>query len=278
MRSFATIIILIFMVAYRIGKKLSKGGKGQSLIKIGHRGAAAYCPENTYASFNKALELGVDYLELDIQMTRDGEIVVIHDPTVNRTTNAKGRVKDFTLKEIQKLDAGSWFHPTFSNERIPSFSDFLDTYAGKVGLLIELKKPSLYPGIEEKVANELLKRGLATGEEDQIIVQSFDQSAMKNFHHLLPKVPIGILVKKAALNGLSHKELSSYSNYATYVNPKLTMVNKKLIRKIHHYGFKTMIWTVNRNSDIRRLKHFSVDGMISDYPDLLSNKKDSSPY
>ena len=83
-------------------------------MKIGHRGAAGYCPENTFASFNKALDLGVDYLEIDVQMTKDGELVVIHDTTVNRTTNGKGKVKDYTLKEIQNLDAGSWFDFKFA--------------------------------------------------------------------------------------------------------------------------------------------------------------------
>lgn len=256
-------------MAYRIGKKFSRNIKNQTFIKIGHRGAAGYCPENTFASFNKALELGVDYLEMDIQMTKDREIVVIHDPTVNRTTNGIGRVKDFTLTELQKLDAGSWFSPTYSEERIPSFSEVLDSYAGKVGLLIELKKPSLYPGIEEKVANELLKRGLTSGQSDQIIVQSFDQNSMKKFHRLLPAVPIGVLVKKTAINGLSNKELTSFTEYATFINPKVTMVNKKLLRRIHHHGFKTMIWTVNRKSNVNLLKHYTVDGMISDYPDLL---------
>ncbi|MEH7298711.1 glycerophosphodiester phosphodiesterase [Neobacillus drentensis] len=269
MRSIATIILFLFMVAYRMVSGITKERRGHSFIKIGHRGAAGYCPENTFASFNKALELGANYLEIDIQMTRDGELVIIHDPTVNRTTNGKGRVRDFTLEELQSLDAGSWFHSEFSKERIPSFNEFLNTYAGKVGLLIELKKPNLYPGIEEKIANELLKRDLASGDNNQIIVQSFDQISMKRFHYLLPKIPIGILIKKTKINGLSNKELESYVNFATYVNPKVTMVNKRLIRRIHQHGFKTMVWTVNKRSEKNLLKYYSVDGMISDYPDLL---------
>ncbi|WP_160720385.1 glycerophosphodiester phosphodiesterase [Bacillus sp. USDA818B3_A] len=238
-------------------------------IKIGHRGAAGYCPENTFASFHKALLLGVDFLELDVQMTKDGELVVIHDPTVNRTTNGKGKVKDFTLKEIQTLDAGSWFHPRFSGERIPSFCQFLDEFAGKIGILLEIKNPALYPGIEEKIADELLNRGLINSEGPQVIVQSFDQNSLKRFHQLVPSVQLGVLLKKLTGKGISNKEFLSFENYASYVNPKITMVNKKLIRRIHQHGFKTFIWTIRKKNEVTLLRNVHVDGLISDYPDFL---------
>ncbi|CAH2715500.1 Glycerophosphodiester phosphodiesterase [Neobacillus rhizosphaerae] len=269
MRSIASLLLFIFMVAFRMVKGSTRIPKSQIPIKIGHRGAAGYCPENTAASFKKAIELGVDYLEIDIQMTRDNKLVIIHDPTINRTTNGKGHVKDLTLKELQALDAGSWFHPKFSKEKILSFSGFLDEFAEKTGLLIELKKPSLYPGIEEKVANELLKRGLTKGDTDKIIVQSFDQNSLKRFHKLLPSVPIGVLVKKRGVKGLSNKELQSFSTYAAYVNPKITMINKRLIRRIHHHGFKTLVWTVRKKKDVHLLKRYNIDGIISDFPDIF---------
>jgi glycerophosphoryl diester phosphodiesterase len=270
LKTISTFILFLLLKASRFFKRMRhQSNEPLSPIKIGHRGAAGYCPENTYASFDLALELGVDYIEIDIQMTKDGELVVIHDPTVNRTTNGKGRVKDLTLREIQNLDAGGWFHTKFSGEKVPSFSDFLDKYAGKTGLLIEIKKPSLYPGIEEKLASELIKRGLTSDENKSIIVQSFDQNSLIHFHQLLPSIPIGILVKRAAINGLSYKELLSYSSYASYVNPKLTLVTKKLIQQIQRHGFKTMIWTANTKKDIHLLKQYSVEGIISDYPDLV---------
>lgn len=237
--------------------------------KIGHRGAAGHCPENTFSSFRKALHIGVDYIEIDIQITKDGELVIIHDPTVNRTTNGKGKVKDLTLQEIKKLDAGSWYHPQFKHERIPTFGEFLDEFSGKVGLLLELKNPILYPGIEEKVIQELLKRGLATGENDDVIVQSFDQNSLKRFHQHLPSIPIGVLVKKRVMKRLTNKELQSFSTYATYVNPKITMANMRLMNRIHQYGFKTFIWTIKKKKEVSLLKNYQVEGMISDYPDIL---------
>lgn len=269
LRNVVTIFMLIFLTSFRLIKGLTRSPQGQPPLKIGHRGAAGYCPENTFASFNKALELGVDFLEIDLQMTKDGELIIIHDPTVNRTTNGKGKVKDLTLKEIHQLDAGSWFHPRFSGEKVPIFSEFLDKYAGVTGLLIELKKPSLYPHIEEKVANELIKRGLESGENKQIIIQSFDKISLKRFHHLLPSVPIGVLIKNNVVNGISTNELIGFSSFASYVNPKITMINKRLIKRIQRHGFKTIIWTVKKKSDVKLLRHFDINGIVSDYPDYI---------
>jgi glycerophosphoryl diester phosphodiesterase len=253
----------------RKGMKIKNASESCSPIKIGHRGAAGYCPENTFASFHRALQLGVDFLEMDVQMTKDQELVVIHDPTVNRTSNGKGKVKDFTLQEIQGLDAGSWFDPRFSGEKIPSLYDFLDEFGGKVGILLEMKNPSLYPGIEEKIAYELLKRRLTSCEGPQVIVQSFDQHSLKKFHQLVPSIQIGVLVKKFTGKGISDQELESFSSYAAFVNPKITMVNKRLIRRIHQHGFKTFIWTIRKRSEVTLLSEFHVEGVISDFPDLF---------
>lgn len=270
MKNSVTILILILAAAYRLLKRQTRSQAGFKPMKIGHRGAAGYCPENTFSSFYNALELGVDYLEIDVQLSRDGELVVIHDPTVNRTTNGKGKVKDLTLKELQSLDAGSWFDAKFAGEKIPAFNAFLDEFAGQAGLLIELKKPSLYPNIEVKLASELMKRGLSAGKNDEIIVQSFDRNALKRFHNLLPSVPIGVLVKKLGGNGISTKDLQSFSEYASYVNPKITMVNKRLIKRIHQHGFKTIIWTVKKKSEAKMLSRLGIDGIVSDFPDVIS--------
>jgi glycerophosphoryl diester phosphodiesterase len=267
LRNTATLLFIFFMVTYRAISRLCVNTKNTSPFKIGHRGAAGYCPENTLSSFQKALEIGVDYLELDVQMTKDGELVVIHDSTVNRTTNGKGKVMEFTLREIQSLDAGSWFDCKFTGEKIPSLTEVFDEFAGKVGFLLEIKKPSLYPLIEEKLAEELKNRGL-TSEDRQIIVQSFDRVSLQRFHELLPSVPIGVLVKNTGVKIISNKNLKSFASYVSYVNPKITMVNKRLINRIHHHGFKTMIWTVNKKNDLKTLKKISVDGIISDYPDI----------
>jgi len=252
---------------------LQKGRKRSEVrmkpLKIGHRGAAGYCPENTFASFYKAIESGVDYLEIDLQMTKDGELVIIHDSTVNRTTNGKGKVKDMTLQELQSLDAGSWFDPKFMGEKIPSLHEFLNEFAGKACLLIELKKPSLYPNIEIKLAEELKSRGLDQANDHRIIVQSFDRNALKRLHYLLPAVPLGVLVKNRSISRITDKDLKSLSNYISYVNPKKTMVSKRLIKRIQRHGFKTFIWTVKTKKEANLFSRLNIDGIVSDFPDYL---------
>lgn len=267
----ANLAIIFF---HRIFRNKNIPLKNHYPLRIGHRGAAGLCPENTFASFDKAVQSGMEYIEMDVQMTKDGLLAIIHDPTLKRTTNGYGKVADFTLKEIQSLDAGSWYHSKFSGERIPSFTEFLDTYAGKIGLLIELKNPTLYPGIEEKVANELRIRGL--DEKDQIIIQSFEQNSMKKFHRLMPSIPIGVLVRNNG-KGITTNDLRNIAQFATFVNPKITMVNKRLVKKIHQEGLKILVWTVRNKKEAQRLQQLGVDGIITDFPECLPpyEKEDS---
>lgn len=142
------------------------------MVNIAHRGASGHAPENTMAAFEKAFEMKADYIEIDVQMTKDGELIAIHDTTVNRTTNGTGSVGDYTLEEIQQLDAGSWFGQEFVGERIPTFEEIIDTYRGKIGLLIELKSPELYPGVEEKVAEALMERNMHKPNNEKKLLSS----------------------------------------------------------------------------------------------------------
>ncbi|WP_258309766.1 glycerophosphodiester phosphodiesterase [Cytobacillus oceanisediminis] len=233
--------------------------------KIGHRGAAGYCPENTFPSYDRALEMGADYLEIDVQLSKDGKLVVIHDTLVDRTTDNKGKVSDYTFDELRKMDAGSWFSQKFRGACIPSFEEVLDAYADRVGLLIELKKPSLYPGIEELIAKELKKRKLHLIGEDHIIVQSFETESIRKFHELLPEVPVGILINYPP----DKIEIKEIAKYASYVNPKWTVVNKRVINLIHANGMKAVSWTVRSKREAEKLKHYPLDGIVADYLDLI---------
>ncbi|GLB60477.1 putative glycerophosphoryl diester phosphodiesterase YhdW [Cytobacillus sp. NCCP-133] len=234
--------------------------------KIGHRGAAGYCPENTFPSYDRALEMGADYLEIDVQLSKDGKLVVIHDTLVDRTTDHKGKVSDYTFDELRKMDAGSWFSPKFRGAVIPLLEEVLDLYADRVGLLIELKKPSLYPGIEERLAEELRKRNLHLKGNDHIIVQSFEKESMQKFKKLLPEVPVGILINYPP----DKIEMKEISKYASYVNPKWTIVNKRVLYLIHSNGMKAISWTVRSKREADKLKHFPLDGIAADYLDLIN--------
>jgi glycerophosphoryl diester phosphodiesterase len=241
--------------------------KRGEVMNIAHRGASGYAPENTFAAYFLALKMKADYLEIDVQMSRDGELVLIHDKTVERTTDGNGLVSEKTLHELKELDAGGWFSGEFKNERIPTLPEVFATLRTKVGFLIELKNPSLYPGIEEKLVRTLESFRLA--ESDQIIVQSFDEKAVQRIKKRLPKISVGVLVKYS-IWGISSAKLKEISAYATYVNPNRRLITKKLVKRIHQNGMKVIPYAVYRKKTIQSFYNLGVDGIICDYPDLVA--------
>ena len=158
------------------------------MISVAHRGASNFAPENTQSAFRKALELGADFLECDVHLSKDGELIIMHDDKVDRTTNGSGYVKNFTLAELKELDAGGKFHASFAGEKIITLNELLDEFYGEVGLLIEIKKPSMYPGIEEKVVALLSEYK----DLNSIIVQSFDIESMRKMNTLLPELEVAL--------------------------------------------------------------------------------------
>lgn len=262
------VVVLLAVLVLPFANVVAAGEKPHKVMNIAHRGASGYAPENTIAAFDKAAEMKADYFELDVQMSKDGELVLIHDTTVDRTTDGTGRVGDLTFEELRQLDAGSWFDPSFAGERIPTLEEALDRYRGKIGILIELKSPELYPGIERKVAQALKERNMHKPRNEKIIVQSFNHDSVQIFHRLLPSVPVGVLVSYNA-DGISDAKLSEFAAYANYVNPNKDMVDQQLVDRIHQFGMKTTPWTVRDRAEAGRLKSIGVDGIITDYPDYV---------
>lgn len=238
---------------------------------IAHRGASGYAPENTMAAFRKAVKMKADYIEIDVQATKDGKLVVIHDTTVDRTTEGTGKVGSFTLDEIRQLDAGSFFGPDFAGERIPTFEEVLDEFRGKTGILIELKAPELYPGIEEQVAAALSERNMDKPKNEKIIVQSFNFDSMKTFHELLPDVPVGVLTSNK--DDLTDEKLAEFATYANYVNPTQKLVTEELVNRIHDLGMQISVWTVRKPEEVEPLLEAGVDDIITDYPDYVPRNK-----
>lgn len=242
-------------------------GELRQFDTVAHRGAAGYAPENTIAAFDKGLEMKADYIELDVQLSKDGELVVIHDTTVDRTTDGSGKVGQLTLEELRSLDAGSFKGEQFAGEKIPTFEEVLDRYHGKIGILIELKSPELYPGIEEAVAQELKERNLDKPQNDKIIVQSFNFESMKKMDALLPKVPIGVLTSSKL--HATDAALEEFATYADFFNPSYGLVSKELVEKVHSLGMEIQSWTVRSPEAAQFLIDMKVDGIITDYPDYI---------
>lgn len=245
------------------------------VLDIAHRGASAYAPENTLAAFEKAAALDATVAETDVQRTADGELIVMHDTNLVRTTDAEevfpGRdsyaIADFTMAELDRLDAGSWFDPAFAGEPVPTLRETLDLLRDlHVGLLLEVKSPELYPGIEQDIADELTADPywLAPA-PNRLVIQSFDWESMRRSQELLPSVPHGLLGR------VDEADLATYAEWADQVNPSYTTVDAAYIQAVHDAGMVVNVYTVNDADAMRAQIAAGVDGIISNYPDVLRN-------
>lgn len=197
MKRFAIIVTFLIILSFGVTATFSiiSGGdtdeSRNKIMNIAHRGASGYAPENTLAAFDKAVEMQADYIEIDVQLSKDDLPVIIHDDTLDRTTNGTGNVSAYTLEELRSLDAGSWFDKKYAGEKIPSLNEVLEMYGEKINILIELKSPELYPGVEEKVAEALAKYKLDTS--NNIVIQSFNHPSVIKSAELLPEITHGVL-------------------------------------------------------------------------------------
>ncbi|HEY8530080.1 MAG TPA: glycerophosphodiester phosphodiesterase family protein [Paenibacillaceae bacterium] len=237
---------------------------------IAHRGVSMHAPENTFAAFDLALREGADFIELDVRRSRDGRLVVIHDATVDRTTDGRGRVADLSWDVLNRLDAGSWFGPSFAGQPLPLLEEVLDRYAGKIGLLVELKDPDA----EDELAALLTARGLMDGIENRLIVQSFHPESMRRLRNLLPKIQIGVLTGQ---NGRkpSEKDLDHFAGFADFINVRLDTADARLVQRIHRRGALTLVWTVKYPGEVAPLLKAGVDGIVTDDPALVPRNADN---
>ncbi len=265
------LILLLIFVPFPLAGTYAQSQQeaSQKPWTIAHRGASGYAPENTLAAFDQAIAMKAEFIELDVQMSKDGHLVVIHDTTVDRTTNGKGKVGDLTLAEIKKLDAGSWFGKRFAGERIPTLEEVLERYSGKIGLVIELKKPKLYPGIEAKVAETIKTYTGKKLMDGKLVVISFDHQAVQRFQQIHPTVPVGVILGYHS-KGVSNRKLQSISRYASFVSVNMRMVDQALVDRAHQLGMKIGAGTVRTKRWAKRLKYLGVDGITTDFPDYVN--------
>ncbi|USK48523.1 hypothetical protein LIT38_18500 [Bacillus sp. CMF12] len=223
---------------------------------IAHRGASALAPENTLASFEKAIELGFDYIELDVRLSKDKQLVVIHDANVLRTTDGEGLIEDLTVKDIKKLDAGSWFSPAFAGEKIPLLNEVLKKVSGKTGIIIEMKSPENQPGMTEILADMLN----SYKPDNHIKVQSFHINEMKKFHQLAPEIPAGLLLSKH----LDLFHLASYRDFASFLSVHHLLLSKSFINQAELFGYEIYSWTISKQYQFADMQRLGVHGIISD--------------
>ena len=242
---------------------------------VAHRGASAEAPENTLTAIRLALAQGVDAVEVDVQRTKDGALVVLHDASLARTTDVRHLlprrspwlVSDLTLDEVRRLDAGAWRGPSYAGERVPTLQEVVETVrSSRAGLLVEVKETGLHPGLALDVADALaaIPGYLADAVADRrLVVQSFDAAAMQDHKEREPSVPVGVLGTP------TRAELGALATWADEVNPAHWSVGPEWVETVHRHGLRTRVWTVNRPATMRRATGLGVDAVITDRPRLL---------
>lgn len=215
-------------------------------LRIGHRGAAGHVLENTLGSIEKAIELGVDYVEIDLRLTRDGHVVVLHDATVDRTTNSCGRIKDLTLAEVKRIK-------TKDGQHVPTLEEVLKLTDGQVGLMLELKVRSL-----AKPVAEIVQR---SGFSGPVIYASFHHKELSHVREWLPSASIMPLISRGRIAPRIPVKLG-----ADHVGIRLDRVVKPVVAILHTAGVQVFVFTVNDAEDITHMTDIDVDGIISDMP------------
>lgn len=233
---------------------------------IAHRGASGYAPENTISAFKKAIEMGLDTVEFDVQFTADKEAVVIHDYSLERTSNGTGKVKDYKLKELKKLDFGSWFGDKFKNERIATLVEVLETVKNNSFINIELKRDK-----DDKrfFSKEILKIIENLNVYNKVIISSFDHELLKNIYNKDKNIKIALLFPKEVNNFEGLKEyIDKLGIKICAVNPHKDSLNEKSIKNIKKLGLKINSYTVNSYSEYTRLEKLGVDSVFTNFPNL----------
>lgn len=244
--------------------------KTQTPLIVGHRGGRKWAPENTLASFKQCVDHGYA-LELDIHKCKSGELVVIHDDDVNRTTDGTGMVKDKTLSELRCLSAGKWYDEKFAAERVPLLSEVLEVVNGRVPIQIEIKnQPVKYEGIENDLA-ALLKSYKAP---ETLTVISFDHEVLHRFHELAPEYKVGFL------DGGIPYNIGAYAKTigATAWHPEYSALRLEDIQRAHKAGIRVSPWTVNDAKAWKEMIRLGVDAIVTDDPvGLETLMKDEKP-
>lgn len=229
---------------------MTKESPNRKSIRIGHRGACGHAPENTLASIERAITLRCVFTEVDIRRTADDELVLLHDERINRTTNGRGLVSELTLSDIRKLDAGDDLSP-------PTLNDVLKAASGRIGLILELKT--------EGLAYDVCAIVRASGFNGPVIYASFLQEELQHVRRANPDAQTMILFTRLPTN----PGAIATGLHATHVGLRFNTATRSLVNVLHKAGLIVLVYTVNTPAGITKMKTLGVDGIISDFPDLV---------
>ena len=236
----------------------------RKITNIAHRGASSYAPENTHAAFDMAINMGVKHIELDVHSSKDGHLVVIHDDTLNRTTNGNGNVTDHTLKELKALDAGSWFDHKYSGERLCTLEEILVEYKSAVHLHVEIKGNT--PNLAQKTC-DMIRSFKAI---EKTIITSFWMPRLVETREYAPEIKTGWLVPLGPGSEWNDSIISDSLNYGfDQVCPRADLVTPSLVTKLHDKGFEVRCHGVLTEALMENVVECGADGMTINFPDKL---------
>jgi glycerophosphoryl diester phosphodiesterase len=237
-----------------------------------HRGASILAPENTLAAFELAVKQAADAIELDAKLCADGQVVVHHDQTVDRTTNGSGKVLDLQLVALKELDAGSWFGAQFAGETIPTLGEVFEAVGKKIFINIELTNyASVFDDLPQKVVDLVRQHNL----QERVLFSSFNPIALRRAHKLLPNVPLGLLALPGFAGTWARSRLGRWVPYQA-LHPDIESTTPKLIQRQHQQGSHVYAYTVNEVAKMQQLFEWGVDGIFTDDPPLAQKIREQT--
>ncbi|WP_435892178.1 glycerophosphodiester phosphodiesterase [Peribacillus simplex] len=252
----------------------------KKIVNIAHRGASGYAPEHTIPGYQLGEQMKGDYIEIDLQMTKDGRLIAMHDEKVDRTTNGTGLVKDLTLAEIKKLDAGTWFnekYPQLAKKKyegltVPTLEEVFMKFGRQANYYIETKSPDVYPGMEEELLQVLKENKLvdSKGRTKNVLIQSFSQESLLKVHDMNPNLPLVQLFSYKNQATISDEELESIKKYAIGVGPNFNKVDGQYVKMVRNHDLQFHPYTVNERADMKKALEWGATGLFTNYPDVFN--------
>ncbi|HZG72414.1 MAG TPA: glycerophosphodiester phosphodiesterase, partial [Chondromyces sp.] len=251
--------------ALALGVSISAGGgmalakdKHKDVVNVSHRGASGHAPEHTLIAYEMGEKMHGEYVEIDLQMTRDGHLIAMHDEKLDRTTDGTGFVKDHTLEEIKQLDAGSWFNekypeyakPEYEGLKVPTLEEVFQKFGKNESYYIETKSPDVYPGMEEKLVDLVNKYKI---NKDKLLVQSFSPESLKKIHELDPSIKLVQLISYKGTATINDDEIAEIKEYAMGIGPNHTYLSEDYIQKVVNSGLEIHPYTVNDKERMQTL-------------------------
>jgi glycerophosphoryl diester phosphodiesterase len=235
---------------------------------IAHRGASGHAPENTLVAVRRAMEMRAEMVEVDILLSKDGIPLLLHDPSLDRTTNGSGVVSDYTVDELKLLDAGSWFGDQFAGERIPTVDELLELCKGKMALNLEIKTQAVTDTIEGGIVEKVVELVRRHGMERNVIFSSFDPRAIKHLKTIAPDIAGAILYDNRLYDGKHPVDIVSELG-ADAFNCHWRQVRPTLVDSLHEAGVPLNVYTVNVDTLMHQMLDMGVNGIFTDFPDVL---------